>query len=199
VSFTLQGYYRFRPRRPSRRKVAGEESHRRQQRCHTGVCQRIGRRHAEELARDKTAERDRGSSWVRTLPACWVSSSGPLIEARHAGSVRTQALFIVLVRFGASDQIKHDSGRCSLPICRFFTQPGIDRVVFDINNCISVMLFVANVSVEWLSLPELSRSFQYLVTPGRGEALPGVDYLAHLESGLRREQRVHVIGHQCKA
>ncbi len=81
------------------------------------------------------------------------------------------------------------------PVFRFFTQPGFDRVVLNISDRVSVMPFVANVSVERVALPKLSCPFQNLIALVRGKALPRVGNLTHFETGFRREQRMRVVGH----
>ena len=57
------------------------------------------------------------------------------------------------------------------------------------------MLFVANVPVEWVTLPKLPCTPQNLIALVRGEIFPRMRDLAHRETGFRREQSVRVIGH----
>src|SRR5262245_44786093 len=83
---------------------------------------------------------------------------------------------------------RHASARAApKPVFRLFAQPGFDRVVFNVGNRVAVMPFVANVPVERFALPKLIRAFQNLIAFVRGEALPRMGDLTHLESCLRSE------------
>src|SRR5262249_49614661 len=80
------------------------------------------------------------------------------------------------------------------PLFRRLRQARLDRVVLDVTDCFSVVLFIAHKTVAIVILPELAGPTQKCVRPFTGQYLPAMQQLAERSLPHFHEQ-MHMVRH----
>jgi len=81
------------------------------------------------------------------------------------------------------------------PVFRIFTQARFHRIAFYISHGVLEVTLIANITVKWLILPELTGALQDLIALMSCEAFPRMNDFAHLEFTEWSKKRVDVVGH----